>query len=108
MTARQKLDALIDETAVRYFEGMTSVERDVTAIDTTLTGMRAMAKAMDRLDRRFVEMNEKLDTVNKRLTDLEKSMSGQQTLDDPSLGGVGLLRKRIRSMAKRKKKKKKR
>jgi hypothetical protein len=104
MTARRKLDALIDETATRYFEGMTSLERDVTAIDTTLTGLRAVARAVDRLDRRFDEMDEKLDTISKRLTVLEESSIGVRTLDDTLAGGVGLLRKRIREIAKKNKK----
>ena len=98
MTTRQKLDALIDETATRYFEGLTSVERDVTAIDTTLTGLRAIAKATDRLDRR-------LDEVGERLSDLEKFNSRVQTPDDVLAGGLGLLRKRMRKMAKMAKKK---
>lgn len=105
MTTRGKLDALIDETATRYFQGMTSVERDVTAIDTTLTGLRAVAKTMDRLDRRLDEMSERLVTIDKRLADLEKSNNGKQTLDDMLAGGMGLLRTRIRKMAKKKRRK---
>ena len=105
MTTRQKLDALIDETATRYFEGLTSVERDVTAIDTTLTGLRAIAKATDRLDRRLDEVGERLSTIDKRLSDLEKFNSRVQTPDDVLAGGLGLLRKRMRKMAKMAKKK---
>jgi UDP-N-acetylmuramyl pentapeptide synthase len=87
---------------------MTNLERDVTAIDTTLTGLRAIAKAVDRLDRRLDRLDEKLDTVNERLEELEKSSTGTQILDDQFAGGVGLLRKRIRTLAKMGKKKKKR
>jgi hypothetical protein len=106
MTTRQKLDALIDETATRYFDGLTSVERDVTAIDTTLTGLRAIAKATDRLDRRLDEMGERLATIDKRLADLEKFNNRVQTPDNVLAGGQGLLRKRMRTMAKMGKKKK--
>jgi len=107
MTTRQKLDALIDETATRYFEGLTSVERDVTAIDTTLTGLRAIAKATDRLDRRLDEIGERLATIDKRLADLEKSSNRERTPEDVFAGGLGLLRKRMREMAKMGKKKSK-
>jgi phage terminase large subunit-like protein len=105
MTTRQKLDALIDETATRYFEGLTSVERDVTAIDTTLTGLRAIAKATDRLDRRLDEVAERLAAIDKRLADLEKSDNRQQTPEDVFAGGLGLLRKRMKTLAKMGKKK---
>ena len=101
MTTRRKLDALIDETATRYFEGLTSVERDVTAIDTTLTGLRAIAKATDRLDRRLDEMGERLATIDKHLADLERSSNRPQTPEDMLAPGLGLLRKRMRRMAKR-------
>jgi hypothetical protein len=104
MTARQKLDALIDETATRYFEGMTSLEREVTAIDTTLTGLRALAKAMDRLDRRFDELSDRFDTIDKQLADLEASNNGEEAFDVLA-GGLGLLRKKIRKMARKKKRK---
>jgi hypothetical protein len=107
MATRQKLDALIDETANRYFEGMTSVERDVTAIDTTLTGLRAIAKTVDRLDRRLDEMVETFASMDKRLADLEKANSAAPKLDDMLPGGMGLLRKRLRQMAKSGKKKRK-
>jgi Mg2+ and Co2+ transporter CorA len=100
MTTRRKLDALIDETATRYFEGLTSVERDVTAIDTTLTGLRAIAKATDRLDRRLDDVSERLVSIDKRLADLERSTNRQQTPEDVLAGGLGLLRKRMREMAK--------
>jgi hypothetical protein len=100
MTTRRKLDALIDETATRYFEGLTSVERDVTAIDTTLTGLRAVAKATDRLDSRLDEIGDRLATIDKRLKDLEQSTNREQTPDDVFAGGLGLLRKRMREMAK--------
>jgi len=105
MTTRQKLDALIDETATRYFEGLTSLERDVTAIDTTLTGLRAIAKATDRLDRRLDEMSERLATIDKRLEKLEKSDRRAQTPDDVIAAGLGLLRKRVIKLAKMGKKK---
>jgi hypothetical protein len=103
MTARKKLDALIDETAGRYFEGMTVLERDITAIDTTLTALMAVAKVVDRLDRRFDEMNERLDGIDERLADLEAA-NGQEVIDVLS-GGLGLLRKRLRRLGKQKKKK---
>jgi hypothetical protein len=104
MTARQKLDALIDETANRYFVGMTTVERDVTAIDTTLTGLRALAKGVDRLDRRFDEMSARLDAIDERLSELEKSNDGEEVIDVLA-GGLGLLRKRLRKMGKKKRRK---
>ena len=104
MTARKKLDALIDETATRYFEGMTVLERDITAIYTTLTGLMAVAKAVDRLDRRFDEMNELLDGIDKRLGDLEASNNGEEAFDVLA-GGLGLLRKHLRKLGKKKRKK---
>jgi Mg2+ and Co2+ transporter CorA len=106
MTTRQKLDALIDETATRYFEGLTSIERDVTAIDTTLTGLRAIAKATDRLDRHLDEISARLSTIDKRLADLEKSNHRKQTPDDVLTAGLGLLRQRMRKLAKMQKRKK--
>ena len=96
MTARKKLDALIDETAARYFEGMTVFEREMTAIDTTLTGLMAVAKVVDRIDRRFDE-----------LTELEASNNGEAALDVLA-GGLGLLRKRIRQLGKKDRKRRKR
>jgi hypothetical protein len=103
MTARKKLDALIDETATRYFEGMTGVEREITAIDTTLTGLMAVAKVVDRIDRRFAELHERLDSIDERLTDLEASNNSDAALDALT-GGLGLLRKRIRKLGKKKRK----
>ena len=81
MTARRKLDVLIDETASRYFEGMTGIERDLTAIDTTLSGLMAVAKVVDRLDRRFDELHERLDAIDERLTDIEAANGGEDALD---------------------------
>jgi hypothetical protein len=110
MTARQKLDALIEETATRYFEGMTSLEREVTAIDTTLTGLRALAKAMDHLDRRFDELGDqfstidrRLITIDKRLAEIEASKNGEEVFDLLA-GGLGLLRKRIKKIGKKRRK----
>jgi hypothetical protein len=102
MSARKKLDTLIEETAVRYFEGMTVLERDITAIDTTLTGLMAVAKVVDRLDRRFDELNERLDDIDERLADLEKSNKGEEAFEVLA-GGLGLLRKRLRKLGKKKK-----
>jgi hypothetical protein len=78
MTARKKLDALIDETATRYFEGMTGFEREMTAIDTTLTGLMAVAKVVDRIDRRFDELTERFDSIDERLTELEASITARR------------------------------
>jgi hypothetical protein len=33
MTARKKIDVLIDETAAQYFEGMTKLERELALSD---------------------------------------------------------------------------
>jgi prefoldin subunit 5 len=104
VTAQQKVDALIDETATRYFDGMTVLERDITAIDTTLSGLRAIAKALDRLDRRLDEMDEKLDTLTKGLAKVERSHNDEAI--DVLAGGLGLLRKKIRTMNKKRKKRK--
>jgi hypothetical protein len=106
MTARKKLDALIDETAARYFEGMTVFEREMTAIDTTLTGLMAVAKVVDRIDRRFDELTERLDSIDERLSDLEASDNGEAVLDVLS-GGLGLLRKRISKLGKKNRKRRK-
>jgi hypothetical protein len=106
VTARKKLDALIDETASRYFEGMTGIERDLTAIDTTLTGLLAVAKVVDRLDRRFDEMHERLDAIDERLTDIEAANRAEDALDVVA-GGLGLLRKKIRKLGKNKGKRRK-
>jgi hypothetical protein len=107
MTARKKLDALIDETAARYFEGMTLFEREMTAIDTTLTGLMAVAKVVDRIDRRFDELAERFDSIDERLTELEASSNGEAALDVLA-GGLGLLRKRIRQLGKKDRKRRKR
>jgi hypothetical protein len=106
MTARRKLDVLIDETASRYFEGMTGIERDLTAIDTTLSGLMAVAKVVDRLDRRFDELYERLDAIDERLTDIEAANGGEDALDVLA-GGLGLLRKKIRKLGKSKGKRRK-
>ncbi len=107
MTARKKLDALIDETAARYFEGMTGFEREMTAIDTTLTGLMAVAKVVDRIDRRIDELTERFDSIDERLAELEKSDNGEAALDVLA-GGLGLLRKRIRQLGKMDRKRRKR
>jgi hypothetical protein len=104
MTARQTLDALIDETANHYFEGMTTLEREITAIDATLTGLMAVAKVVDRLDRRFDEMNERLDGIDKRLADLESANDRKASVDGLA-EGLGLLRRRIRKKGKHQKRK---
>jgi hypothetical protein len=104
MTARKKLDALIDETATRYFEGMTGIEREITALDTTLTGLMAVARVVDRIDRRFDELHERLDSIDERLTDLEESTTGEAAIDALA-GGLGILRKRIRKLGKKRKRK---
>jgi hypothetical protein len=104
MTARKKLDALIDETATRYFEGMTAFEREMTAIDTTLTGLMAVAKVVDRIDRRFDELHERLDSIDERLVELEASQNDEAAIEVLA-GGLGLLRKRISKLAKKKRKK---
>jgi hypothetical protein len=102
VTAQQRVDALIDETATRYFDGMTVLERDIAAIDTTLSGLRAIAKAIDRLDRRLDEMDEKLDNLKKGLANVEASDNDEAI--DVLARGLGLLRKKIKTMNKRKKK----
>jgi hypothetical protein len=107
MTARKKLDALIDETAARYFEGMTVFEREMTAIDTTLSGLMAVAKVVDRIDRRFDELTERFDSIDERLTELEAANNGEAALDVLA-GGLGLLRKRIRQLGKKDRKRRKR
>ncbi len=104
MTARKKLDALIDETATRYFEGMTGFEREMTAIDTTLTGLMAVAKVVDRIERRFDELHERLDSIDERLVDLEASTNDDAAIEVLA-GGLGLLRKRISKLAKKKRRK---
>ena len=104
MTARKKLDALIDETATRYFEGMTGFERKMTAIDTTLTGLMAVAKVVDRIERRFDELHERLDSIDERLVELEASTNDDAAIEVLA-GGLGLLRKRISKLAKKKRRK---
>jgi hypothetical protein len=105
MTARKKLDALIDETAARYFEGMTGIEREITAIDATLSGLMAVAKVVDRIDRHFVEMSERLDGIDERLAELEAFNNGAAAIDVRA-GGLGLLRKKLSKLGKKNKKKK--
>jgi hypothetical protein len=107
MTARKKLDALIDETATRYFEGMTGFEREMTAIDTTLTGLMAVAKVVDRIERRLDGLNERLDSIDERLVDLEASKNDEAAIEVLA-GGLGLLRKRIRQLGKKDRKRRKR
>jgi hypothetical protein len=107
MTARKKLDALIDETATRYFEGMTGIEREITAIDTTLTGLMAVAKVVDRIERHFDDIAERLDGIDQRLADLEEANNGEAALDVLA-GGLGLLRKRISKLGKKERKKRRR
>jgi hypothetical protein len=103
MTARKKLDALIDETATRYFEGMTGFEREMTAIDTTLTGLMAVAKVVDRIERRLDGLNKRLDGIFERLLDLVASKNDEAAIEVLA-GGLGLLRKRISKLAKKKRK----
>jgi hypothetical protein len=100
MTARKKIDALIDVTATQYFEGMTKLERDLALSDATLAGLRVLAKAIDQIHLRLEEIND-------RLIELEPGEDDEAALDVIT-GGLSYLRRKVKRMAKQGKSKKKR
>jgi hypothetical protein len=100
MTARKRIDVLIDETATQYFEGMTQLERELALSDASLAGLRILAKSIDQLDRRLEEIND-------RLVELEPGEGDEATLEVIT-GGLSYLRRKVRRMAKQGKAKKKR
>jgi hypothetical protein len=100
MTARKKLDVLIDETATQYFEGMTKLERELALSDATLAGLRILAKSIDQIDRRLEEIND-------RLIELEPGQDNEAALEVIT-GGLSYLRRKVKRMAKQGKGKKKR
>jgi hypothetical protein len=76
----------------------------MTAIDTTLTGLMAVAKVVDRIERRLDGLNERLDSIDERLVDLEASKNDEAAIEVLA-GGLGLLRKRISKLTKKKRRK---
>jgi hypothetical protein len=100
VTARKKIDALVDVTATQYFEGMTTLERDLALSDATLAGLRILAKAIDQIDMRLEEIND-------RLIELEPGDDDEAALDVIT-GGLTYLRRKVKRMAKQGKSKKKR
>jgi hypothetical protein len=100
MTARKKIDVLIDETAAQYFEGMTKLERELALSDAALAGLRILAKSIDQIDRRLEEIND-------RLIELEPREDDQAALEALA-EGMSYLRRKIKRMAKQGKAKKKR
>jgi hypothetical protein len=100
MTSRKKIDALIDETATQYFEGMTKLERELAFNDATLTGLRILAKAIDQIDLRLQEISD-------RLIELEPGQDDEAALDVIA-GGLTYLRRKVKRIAKDSKPKKRR
>jgi hypothetical protein len=99
MTARKRMDVLIDETATQYFEGMTQLERERALSDAALAGLRILAKSIDQMDRRLEEIND-------RLVVLEPGHVDEETLEVIT-GGLSYLRKTVKRMAKQGKAKRK-
>jgi hypothetical protein len=100
MTSRKKIDALIEETATQYFEGMTKLERELAFNEASLAGLRILAKAIDQIDVRLEEMND-------RLIGLEPGKDDEAALDVIT-GGLTYLRRKVKRMAKDGKSKKRR
>jgi hypothetical protein len=100
MTARKRIDTLIDETANQYFEGMTNLERERALSDAALAGLRILAKSIDQIDRRLEEIND-------RLVELEPGKVDEATLEVIT-GGLSYVRRKVKRMAKQGRAKKKR